>query len=87
MLANANAHICSFRDRREIKPTPTSASPATGMPIKKLCQAPGRAAGEMRELVDEVVLIVSVELIEVGVRFTHQAPTDCGLPSAFLRSG
>ena len=24
---------------------------------------------------------------EVGIRLTHQAPTDCGLPSAFLRSG
>ena len=24
---------------------------------------------------------------EVGIRLTHQAPTDCGFPSAFLRSG
>lgn len=24
---------------------------------------------------------------EVGIRFTHPVPTDCGLPSAFLRSG
>ena len=24
---------------------------------------------------------------QVGIRLTHQAPTDCGLPSAFLRSG
>ena len=28
-----------------------------------------------------------VEYGEVGIRLTHQAPTDCGLPSAFLRSG
>jgi hypothetical protein len=62
MLANANAHTCSFLERREIKPTPISTSPATGRPIKKLCQAPvRRSAGEMSELVDEVVLIVSVE--------------------------
>ena len=24
---------------------------------------------------------------KVGIRFTHQRPTDCGLPSAFPRSG
>jgi hypothetical protein len=29
----------------------------------------------------------SAELILVGIRLTHQDPTDCGLPSAFLRSG
>ena len=27
------------------------------------------------------------EFIEVGIRFTHPAPTDCGLPSAFLSPG
>src|ERR1039457_555803 len=25
--------------------------------------------------------------IQVGIRFTHRAPMDCGLPSAFLRTG
>jgi hypothetical protein len=24
---------------------------------------------------------------KVGIRFTHRAPMDCGLPSAFLRTG
>jgi hypothetical protein len=27
------------------------------------------------------------KLDEVGIRFTHRAPMDCGLPSAFLRTG
>src|ERR1017187_331831 len=29
----------------------------------------------------------SNETWKVGIRFTHRAPMDCGLPSAFLRTG
>jgi hypothetical protein len=34
-----------------------------------------------------IALLLPIKSFLVGVRFTHQAPTDCGLPSAFPRSG
>src|ERR1035441_7386854 len=34
-----------------------------------------------------VTRLSQIEQRMVGIRLTHQAPTDCGLPSAFLRSG
>ena len=46
------------------------------------------AALKGRKFLRVVVIAPShYESFEVGIRFTHPAPTDCGLPSAFLSPG